>query len=100
MEQIGIFEEVFVDALGASEIQRLFHETKNKLSSTITFQNKITLPDIQGVSEAYLGVLPFIEYLKLVQDENQVIYNIFDDNVRDFKVGIQLIKNQKHVRRG
>ncbi len=95
LEQIGIFEEVFVDALGASEIQRLFHETKNKLSSTITFQNKITLPDIQGVSEAYLGVLPFIEYLKLVQDENQVIYNIFDDNVRDFQGGNTVNKKIK-----
>lgn len=85
IENIGIFEEVSVEPLGAAEIQRLFHETKNKLSSTINFQSRITLPDIEGVKEAYLGVLPFHEYVKLIQDENSTIYNIFDDNVRDFQ---------------
>lgn len=85
LESIGIFEEVSVEPLGATEIQRLFHETKNKLSSTINFQSRITLPDIDGVKEAYLGVLPFQEYIKLIQDENSTIYSIFDDNVRDFQ---------------
>lgn len=85
IERIGIFEDVVIEALGASEIQKLFHETKNKLSSTITFQNRITLPDIEGVTEAYLGVVPLLEYLKLIQDENKTIHSIFDDNVRDFQ---------------
>lgn len=85
IESIGVFESVSIDPLGASEIQKLFHETKNKLSSTITFQNRVTLPDIDGVSEAYLGVIPFFEYLKLIQDENKTIHSIFDDNVRDFQ---------------
>lgn len=85
IEDIGICEEVNVILLGASEIQKLYHETKNKLSSTVKFQNRITLPDIKGVSEAYLGVIPFIEYMRLIQDENNTIYNIFNDNVRDFQ---------------
>ncbi|MCD6006185.1 AIPR family protein [Halomonas sp. IOP_6] len=85
IEGIGLFEEVSIEPFGASEIQRLFHETKNKLSSTINFQSRITLPDIEGVQEAYLGVLPFQEYIKLIQDENSTIYSIFDDNIRDFQ---------------
>jgi len=85
IENIGIFEDVAVEPLGATEIQRLYHETKNKLSSTINFQSRITLPDIEGVKEAYLGVLPFPEYIKLIQDEKKTIYSIFDDNVRDFQ---------------
>lgn len=32
-----------------------------------------------------MGVLPFSEYVKLIQDENKTIYSIFDDNVRDFQ---------------
>lgn len=58
VDTIGIFEDVQFEPYGASEIQKLYHETKNKLSSTITFQNRITLPDIEGVSEGYLGVIP------------------------------------------
>lgn len=85
IDAIGLFDSVNLEPLGASEIQRLYHETKNKLSETITFQNRITLPDIKGVSEAYLGVIPFNEYLKLIQDGNHTIHSIFDDNVRDFQ---------------
>lgn len=85
IEGIGVFDNVHIEPLGASEIQKLFHETKNKLSTTITFQNRITLPDIDGVLEAYLGVVPFSEYIKLIQDENRTIHSIFDDNVRDFQ---------------
>lgn len=85
IESIGIFDDVTVTPNGASEIQKFYHETKNKLSTTITFQNRITLPDIEGVKEAYLGVVPFDEFIKLIQDENQTIQSIFDDNVRDFQ---------------
>jgi len=85
IDGIGLFDSVKLEPFGASEIQRLYHETKNKLSETITFQNRVTLPDINGVSEAYLGVIPFPEYLKLIQDENETIHSIFDDNVRDFQ---------------
>lgn len=85
IELVGIFDEVAIIPNGAVEIQKLYHETKNKLSATITFQNRITLPDIDGVKEAYLGVVPFSEFVKLIQDENQTIHSIFDDNVRDFQ---------------
>jgi hypothetical protein len=85
IDAIGLFDNVSLEPLGASEVQRLYHETKNKLSATVTFQNRITLPDIKGVSEAYLGVIPFNEYLKLIQDGNHTIHSIFDDNVRDFQ---------------
>jgi hypothetical protein len=85
LDAIGVFDEIKVTPYGANEIQKLYHETKNKLSATINFQSRITLPDIKGVKEAYLGVIPFSEFVKLIQDENQTIHNIFDDNVRDFQ---------------
>lgn len=85
IDAIGLFDDVDVLPFGAVEIQKLYHETKNKLQATILFDKKITLPDIAGVNEAYLGVLPFLEYMKLIQDENQTIHSIFDDNVRDFQ---------------
>ena len=85
IEAIGLFDEVSIAPNGANEIQKMYHETKNKLSTTITFVSRITLPDIEGVKEAYLGIVPFQEFIKLIQDENQTIHSIFDDNVRDFQ---------------
>lgn len=84
IEDSGLFQKVIFHSLGADEIQRLFHETKNKLSTTVSFQSRVTLPDIEGVSEAYLGFLPFREFLKLVQDDAGRAFSIFDENVRDF----------------
>lgn len=55
IDQTGLFSSVNIEILGATEIQRLYHETKNKLSTTITFQNRITLPDIKNITESYLG---------------------------------------------
>ncbi|WP_202032458.1 AIPR family protein [Herbaspirillum frisingense] len=85
IEESGLFETVSMTPLGANEIQKYYHETRNKLSATINFQSRITLPDIEGVKEAYLGVLPYKDFMSLVQDENDAIYNIFYDNVRDFQ---------------
>ncbi|MCU0569516.1 MAG: AIPR family protein [Oculatellaceae cyanobacterium Prado106] len=85
IEDSGLFEDILFEPYGANELQRLYHETRNKLSSTVTFQNRITLPDIEGVKEAFLGILPFREFLKLIQDSNESMYNIFYDNVRDFQ---------------
>ncbi|WP_085674942.1 MULTISPECIES: AIPR family protein [unclassified Pseudomonas] len=87
LELLNLFEGASIDAFGASELQKLYQETKNRLSVTVNFQNRITLPDIEGVTEAYLGVIPFDEYVKLIQDESGTIYSIFDDNVRDFQGG-------------
>lgn len=85
LEDSGLFSEVIFEAYGASDIQKLYQETRNKLSSTINFQNRIILPDIGGVKEAYLGILNFNEFLRLIQDNDESIYNIFYDNVRDFQ---------------
>lgn len=81
----GLFNNAQVEPLGAAELQKLYQETKNRLSVTVNFQNRITLPDIEGVKEAHLGVIPFEEYIKLIQDDQGAIYSIFDDNVRDFQ---------------
>lgn len=97
VDDSGLFDNVSFSPLGANEIQKLFHETRNKLTATITFQNRITLPDISGVKEAYLGILPYGEFISLVQDENQTIYSIFDDNVRDFQGDNEVNKKIKET---
>lgn len=85
IERIGLFDKISITPIGANEIQKLYQESKNRLQATINFQNRVTLPDIQGVTEAYLGVIPFEEFKKLIQDETGAIYNIFYDNIRDFQ---------------
>lgn len=85
---LNIFSEVIFTPIDASKLQNLYKSTRNRAAVTIQFENHITLPDIQGVSEAYLGILPGPEYLKLISDEaGNIRKSLFYDNVRDFQGG-------------
>ena len=84
--ETNIFSEVNFTPVDARLLQQLFNSAKNRLSVTIIFAKKLTLPKLPGVEESYLGYLPANEYLKLITDEGGGIgRNLFYDNVRDFQ---------------
>jgi hypothetical protein len=67
-------------------LQNLCREIQNKIRRQIDFERHIVLPKIDGVQEAYLGILPCTEYLKLICTEDGTLQkNLFYDNVRDFQ---------------
>lgn len=83
---LNMFRRVQFDCVDADKIQALYRQSKNSVRAEITFAQKTTLPDLQGVTQAYLGILPAMEFLKLVENENQeIIKSIFYDNVRDWQ---------------
>jgi len=81
----NLFELIETNVIGANELGKLYRKTKNPISSTFIFDNKVLLPEIEGINQSYYGVLPFSEFKKLLIDENGNIQSIFDDNVRDFQ---------------
>lgn len=85
IKQLNIFESIDIIILGANEIGKLYRKTKNPISTTFNFSNKVTLQDIEGINQSYYGILPFSEFKKILIDENDNINSIFDDNVRDFQ---------------
>ncbi|EPR70855.1 AIPR family protein [Cyclobacterium qasimii] len=85
LEQTNLFEKVNFNPFGARELATAYRKTKETISTTINFNNRITLPKINGVSQAYIGLLPFSEFLKIVSDSEDNILNVFEDNVRDFQ---------------
>lgn len=85
LEQTNLFEKVIFNPFGARELATAYRKTKESISTTINFSNRITLPKINGVSQAYIGLLPFSEFLKIVSDSEDNILNVFEDNVRDFQ---------------
>ncbi|HAO05535.1 MAG TPA: AIPR protein [Chryseobacterium sp.] len=85
LEQTNLFENVDFTPFGARELATAYRKTKESISTTITFNNRITIPKINGVSQAYIGLLPFNEFLKIVADDDDILLNVFEDNVRDFQ---------------
>ena len=60
--------------------------TKNAIARDFTFANRTLIPEMPGVTEAYLGFLPASEFLALLRDESGVLLKtIFYDNVRDWQ---------------
>ncbi len=85
LQAYNIFESINCQILGATEIGKLYRKTKNPISSTFTFLNKVTHAEIEGVEQSFYGILPFSEFKKLLVDENGNVLSVFEDNVRDFQ---------------
>ncbi|MEK7993511.1 MAG: AIPR family protein [Planctomycetota bacterium] len=87
LEELNIFQSPpTFEPVDARGIQQLFNRAQNALTKTITFANRVTLPAIEGVREAYLGYLPAAEYLAMITDDNQnLLRGLFYENVRDFQ---------------
>lgn len=71
--------------LGKNELQKLFDKTKSSIDVEINFRNKVCLENPPtGVSNAYIGMLEFPEFKKIIIDnDTNSIRNLFYDNVRD-----------------
>ncbi len=94
MQGENLFEDIIFNPVGAAALARLYRTTKSPNNAEFEFSNKATLPETEGVDEAYYGVLPFSEFKKILVDENDNIRSVFDDNVRDFQ-GIDNPVNKK-----
>lgn len=82
----NIFEDVIYTAVDADLLQKYYRSTIDVVETEIDFDNKILIPDIQGIRQAFLGYLDFQSYLKLITGENgEIRRNVFYDNVRDFQ---------------
>jgi hypothetical protein len=83
---LRIFRNVEFSPIGADGVQRLNRESKNSVAREFEFSQKTVVPEIPGVSEAYVGLLPANEFLRLIQDEDEeLLKTIFYDNVRDWQ---------------
>lgn len=82
----NLFRGVTFTTLGATDIQKLYRQTKNAVEREFVFANRVTVPDVPGVSQAYLGYLPVPELIKIITDDsNEIIGSLFYSNPRDFQ---------------
>lgn len=83
---LRIFRLVDFQPVDAEGIQRLYRESRNSVAREFEFAQKTVVPTIEGVTEAYVGLLPAREFLRLIEDESgEMLKGIFYDNVRDWQ---------------
>lgn len=80
------FETVQWQLLGARELRDLYQRASTAVSAEFSMPKKIALPRIPGVQQAFLGVLPASELVRIITDANNGIRkSLFYENVRDFQ---------------
>jgi hypothetical protein len=87
LKALALFSSVRCDLVDGTRLQQLYRSATSTAVATIEFTSKVTLPAIEGVEQAYLGVLPARELMKLLIDEDsgEIRRSVFEDNVRDFQ---------------
>ena len=86
LNETNQFSRVEFRPIGATDIHRLYRQTKNNITKEFVFDKKQAIPQVTGVKEAYLGFLPAGEFLKLVRDdEGNIIRSLFYENIHDWQ---------------
>ncbi|MDQ7794873.1 MAG: AIPR family protein [bacterium] len=81
-----LFRNVSFECIDARGVQEWYRASQNAVSVEIVFENHAFIPDIPGVEQAYVGVLPAFEFLKLVSNEaGEMRSSVFYDNVRHWQ---------------
>ena len=81
----NVFTSVNIELIDKSNLLNIHKKVISPLKASIRFEQKISLPPILHVDEAYIGFLTYSEFKKLIMDdEHSRIKSLFNDNLRDF----------------
>lgn len=70
---LGIFRRVTFDCVDAEWLQRLYREIQNAVATEVTFAERTVIPEMPGIEQAYLGLLPAPQFLKLIENDNEEV---------------------------
>ena len=86
LEKLQLLGQVDFFPIDANGIRELYQQAKNAIRREFEFVNKAVVPPIANVTEAYIGILPVNELLKiLTDDDGDITKSVFYDNVRDWQ---------------
>lgn len=85
LESDNLFSDVRFFPIDIDLLQKYYKSTIDRIEAELDLPDKITLPEMGKIQEAYLGILPATRFLKLVSNDTGVIKSILYDNVRDFQ---------------
>lgn len=85
LKETGLFSEVSFVPIGATQILSLYRQGQNAIQREFIFDQRVVVPEVSGVTQAYLGFLKALDFLKLVcDDDGSLIKSLFYENVRDW----------------
>ena len=84
---LDAFSVVSGDYMDTAAILKLYSRSKQRDTVCVMpYKNTIPLPSMAGVKDAYIAVVPFSEFKKLLtNDDIKIKTSIFHDNIRAFQ---------------
>lgn len=80
------FNDVMFFPYDSEKIITAYKELKKKVGRSFVMEKKVAFPNIDGVKQAFLGLVKCNDFVKILSDsDNNMLTNIFEDNVRDFQ---------------
>lgn len=84
--KIPELKEVKINLYGSENIIDMYNEFDNRFDVVINFKNNLSLDEIKGITQSYIGYLSAEEFLKLISNnDGNLRRNLFYENVRDFQ---------------
>lgn len=85
LQALNLFSNVSFTFLDLNALQERYQEVNLRVEKEIQVNEYASLPVITGIRQAYIGVLPCVELVKLVSNsDGRLQKSIFNENVRDF----------------
>lgn len=80
------FGEVSFFPYDSEKIITTYKELKKKISRSFIMEKRVVFPAIDGVKQAFLGLVKCKDFVSILLDsDDNMLTNIFEDNVRDFQ---------------
>lgn len=85
LEDMNYFTNVEFQPIDLNRLMTIYKELNNSILREVVIAKNVPFPVIKGAQQAYLGLISFGEYLKLITDEGgALIQGVFYDNVRGY----------------
>ena len=86
LEEKMLFSKVEIYPVDSAGLRTISRELEHGVSRTVELSKTAVFPNIEGVDQAYIGLLPGNEFIKLVsREDGHLNRDLFYDNVRDFQ---------------
>lgn len=86
LEEFNIFSHVAAMPVDAESLKSIYRQLERSVVRDVELSRTAVFPRIDGVEDAYIGLMPGDEFIKLVStDDGELNREIFFDNVRDFQ---------------
>lgn len=86
LEGCRIFSSVSVQPIGADDLKDSYRKLERGVLKSVEISRTAVFPQIEGVEEAYIGLLSGDQFLGLIStDDGNLNRELFYDNVRDFQ---------------